>query len=287
MNFPVYMFFFMSGFFLKTPIDNKFAFYKKRLPKLVVPYLFYTFVYLGMSMVVSRRIDAKQIIFAVVFGTASTPLYYIVVLIYFTLLAPFLLEAIKSKKLSITIFALTPAFLLFAYAIRFTGTDVWNYLKYTPVWLSFYYLGMVVKEHKPPFNKSILFILLPVSFVAELASTTLLLNVDGFNAYTQLRFAGAFYSLILILLAFEYSKKTDSKDKRKWLAVIGDDSYAIYYMHCGFLMIFTKIIPFGENTILPLYQLAEMIFAILMCKLFVYIIRKVIKNENVRMIFGV
>lgn len=88
-NFPVNMFFFISGFFLK-PIDNKYAFYKKRLPKLVSPYLFYTFAYLGMSILGGRSISMRRIIYVLLLGTASTPLYYIVVLTYFTLLAPFL-----------------------------------------------------------------------------------------------------------------------------------------------------------------------------------------------------
>lgn len=285
-NFPVAMFFFMSGFFIK-PVDDVKAFYKKRLPKLIVPYLFYTVAYLGMSAVFGGSINVKRIILAVFLGTASTPLYYIVVLIYFTLLAPFLLKAVHSKKMSIFVFASTPAFLFFAYAIRFKGIDIWNYLKYTPVWLSFYYLGMVIKANKPICNKSVLWVLLPVSFITELASSLLLSNIEGFNSYTQLRFAGAFYSLVLILLAYEYSKKTEKDDNSKWLTVIGDDSYAIYYMHCVFLIVFTKVIPFDDNMILPLYQLGEIVFAILMCELVVSIIKKVIKNKKARMIFGV
>lgn len=283
-NFPVAMFFFMSGFFMK-PVDNILHFYKKRLPKLVVPYIFYTCAYLGISIVFSGNISVKRIVLAFFLGTASTPLYYIVVLTYFTLVAPFLLKAVKNKKMSIIILASTPTFLLFAYAIRFTGTDIWNYLKYTPVWLSFYYLGMIIKEHKPTFKKALLWILLLISFIIELASTALLLNVEGFNAYTQLRFAGVFYSLILILLAYEYSKDKDRSDKLKWLAVLGDDSYAIYYMHCAFLTIFVKAVKFNDNTVLPLYQLGEIVFSVLMCEIMICIIKNY--SKKIQMIFGV
>lgn len=146
---------------------------------------------------------------------------------------------------------------------------------------------MAIREYKPEFNKSVLWILLFASFMTELASTVLLSKIEDFNAYTQLRFAGAFYSFIMILLAYEYSKKTKKYDKCKWLAVIGDDSYAIYYMHCAFLMLFHRIIPFGDSTILPLYQLGQIVFAVLMCELVVFIIKKVITNNKGRMIFGV
>lgn len=286
LNFPVDMFFFMSGFFM-NPIDDLKAFYKKRLPKLVLPYLFYTIAYLGISAICGSEINSKRLLLAVFLGTASTPLYYIVVLTYFTILAPFLLKAVHSKKKSVIILASTPAFLSLAFIIRITGTDVWKYLKYTPVWISFYYLGMIVREYKPTFKKSVLWILLIVSFISELISTALLSNIKGFNAYTQLRFTGAFYSLILILLAYRYSKETYKNDKGRWLAVIGDDSYTIYYMHCAFLMLFDKVIPFDNNMILPLYQIGEIFFAVLMCELFVYIIKKAIKNIKLRMIFGV
>ena len=286
MNFPVNMFFFMSGFFMK-PVDDVKAFYKKRLPKLVIPYLFYTVAYLGMSAVFGNGISVKRIILAVFLGTASTPLYYIVVLTYFTLLAPFLLKTVQSKKNSIIIMASAPAFLLVAYAIRFAGTDIWNYLKYTPVWLSFYYLGMIIKAYKPAFNRTILWILLPVSFACELISTRILLKPFGVIAYSQMRFAGAFFSVIIILLAYEYSKKSDKNDKCKWLAVIGDDSYAIYYMHCAFLMVFTRVITFKDNSILPLYQFGEIIFAVLMCESAIFVIKKVFKSKKMRLIFGV
>lgn len=285
-NFPVDMFFFMSGFFMK-PVDDVKAFYKKRLPKLIVPYLFYTFAYLVMRFVFDGNLGCKKIIISIFFGTAVVPLYYIIVLMYFTLLAPLLQKALHNKGISIIIFLSTPVCILLAYAIRFIGTDIWIYLKYTPVWLSFYYLGMVIREYKPVFKKSVLWILLLVSFIIELVSTALLLNIEGFNAYTQLRFAGAFYSVIIILLVYEYSNKTDRKNSFKWLNLIGDDSYAIYYMHYAFMLLFPKIIPFSTNTIQLLYQLVEIGFAVSMCELIIFIIKKVIKNKKARLIFGV
>ncbi|MCR5021832.1 acyltransferase [Ruminococcus sp.] len=285
-NFPVDMFFFMSGFFMK-PVDDVKAFYKKRLPKLIVPYLFYTCAYLGLSIVFGSGVSVKEVIFAFIAGTASTPLYYIVVLTYFTLLAPFLMKAVNNKKLSIAVLCSTPTFIMVAWIIRFLGTDIWIYLKYTPVWLSFYYLGMYIKANKPSFNRKVLWMILPIAFVTELISTYILGNVSGFNAYTQLRFSGAFYALILILLAYEYSKEQHGKNNSKWLTRIGDDSYAIYYMHCASLMVFMRVIKFGDNTILPLYRLCELLFAVLICVVVIMLIRKIFKDERIRLLFGV
>ena len=84
-----------------------------------------------MTAIFGNGFNAKRILFAVFLGTASTPLYYIVVLTYFTLLAPFLLKVVHSRKMSIIIFASTPVFILFAYAVRFTGNDIWNYCNYS------------------------------------------------------------------------------------------------------------------------------------------------------------
>lgn len=285
-NFPVDMFFFMSGFFMK-PVDDVAAFYKKRLPKLIIPYLFYTCACLGMSMVFGNGVSIKGIVLAFVAGTASTPLYYIVVLTYFTLFAPFLIKWVDNKKISILVFCSTPAFIILAFIIRSSGTDIWNYLKYTPVWLSFYYLGMYIKSNKPSFNRKMLWMLLPVAFIFELFSTYILRNISGFNAYTQLRFAGAFYSLIIILIAYEYSKEKYCNMKVKWLTKIGDDSYAIYYMHCACLMVFTRLIKFEYIKILPIYRLLELLFAVLICEIAIFIIRKLFKSRKIQMIFGV
>lgn len=285
-NFPVDMFFFMSGFFMK-PVDDVKVFYKKRLPKLIIPYLFYTCAYLGIRFVFGNGLTFKGVILAFFMGTASTPLYYIVVLTYFTLLAPFLMKAVSNKKLSIVILGSTPVFLLLAFSIRLLGIDIWNYLKYTPVWLSFYYLGMYIKANKPTFNRKVLWAMLPISFVTELISTYLLGKVSGFNAYTQLRFSGAFYALILILLAYEYSKEKHSENNCKWFTIIGDDSYAIYYMHCACLMVFTRVIKFGDSTVLPLYRLCELLFAVLICEIVIIMIRKIFKDKRIRLIFGV
>lgn len=256
-NFPVDMFFFMSGFFMK-PVDDVAAFYKKRLPKLIIPYLFYTCAYLGMSVIFGNGVSVKGIIFAFVAGTASTPLYYIVVLVYFTLFAPFLIKWVDNNKVSILVFSSTLVFIILAFIIRASGTDIWIYLKYTPIWLSFYYLGMFIKSNKSSFNRKMFWTLLPVAFIFELFSTYILRNISGFNAYTQLRFAGAFYSLIIILLAYEYSKDKNSNMNVKWLTKIGDDSYAIYYMHCACLTVFTRLIKFECFKILPIYRLLEL-----------------------------
>ena len=269
------------------PVDDVAAFYKKRLPKLIIPYLFYTCAYLGMSVIFGNGVSVKGIIFAFVAGTASTPLYYIVVLTYFTLLAPFLMKAVDNRKVSVLIFSSTPAFLFLSFIIRLLGTDIWIYLKYTPVWLSFYYLGMYIKSNKPSINQKILWTLLPVVFTFELFSTYILRNISGFNAYTQLRFAGVFYSLIIILLAYEYSKDKNSNMNVKWLTKIGDDSYAIYYMHCACLMVFAKLIKFEYIKILPIYRLLELLFALFICEIAIIIIRKLFKSRIIQMIFGV
>ncbi len=237
---------------------SRFFFYKKRLPKLIIPYLFYTCAYLGISFVLGNGLTIKRVVFAFVMGTASTPLYYIVVLTYFTLLAPFLIKSVNNKKISIVILGTTPVLIMAAYVISFLGIDIWDYLKYTPVWLSFYFLGMYLKANKPKFNRKVLWVMLPIAFATELISTFIFGKIDGFNAYSQMRFSGAFYALILILLAYDYSKEDHSENSCKWLTKIGDDSYAIYYMHCACLTVFTRMIKFGDNTILPLYRLCEL-----------------------------
>jgi hypothetical protein len=68
---------------------------------------------------------------------------------------------------------------------------------------------------------------------------------------------------------------------------IGDDSYAIYYMHCACLMVFTRLMKFEYIKILPIYRLLELLFAVLICQIAIFIIRKLFKSRKIQMIFGV
>ena len=285
-NFPVYMFFFLSGYFLK-PIDNVKDFYRNRLSKLIPPYLFYTIVYyLGINVIKGQSISVKSIVSALFLGTAAPPLYYIVVLVYFTLLAPFLQKAVNNKPISFIILLSTPVFISISYVIQLMGTDVSKYLKYTPVWLSFYYVGMIFKVHRPVFKINNLWLLLVLSFVSELASTIALKHTE-LNEYSQLRFAAALYSIIIIMISYEYSHNRSLSDGCKLIVRLGDDSYAIYYMHFAFIVLFSAVIPFKTTYFLPLYQFGQLVFAVLMSEIAIVLIKKLIIHKKVRRLFGI
>ena len=285
-NFPVNIFFFMSGFFVK-PIDDNISYYKNRLPKLVLPYFLYSAAFMAIRIISGSTITVRTIISAVFLGTAATPLYYIVVLIYFTLLTPVLIKALNNRMLTVLVFLSTPICLLGSYILYFFGHDFWVYLKYSPVWLSFYFLGMFLKKNSVAFNKALLWILLPIAYISELASTFYLMRLNGFNAYTQLRFSGAFYSVVIALLLYEYSKKRHNAEKADLLSRLGDDSFGIFFMHCAFTRIFVNVIQFKEKMPLVLYEAAELVFAVVMCEIAIFVIRKIISNNKTRMIFGV
>ncbi len=283
-NFPVDIFFFMAGFFVK-PIDNNIAYYRKRLPKLVIPYVFYTCVYFAIRVISGSKVTIKSVIGAVFLGMASTPLYYIVVLVYFTLLTPLLFKALEKKALTVCVFLSTPICLAGGYILFYSGHDIWTYLRYTPVWLSFYFLGMYLRKRPVSFNKTVLWILLLVAFGTELASSYYLMGIEG-NTFSQMRFSGMFYGGVIALLIYEYSKEKHDVQKAGLLSHLGDNSYGIYFMHSIFTMIFVKLFPFTEDMILLMYEMCELVFAATLSDIIIIGLRKSIPDRKIRMVFG-
>ncbi|MBR6984302.1 MAG: acyltransferase [Ruminococcus sp.] len=286
-NFPVDVFFFISGFFVK-PVDNNVLYYKKRLPKLIFPYLFYSVIYLIVKFISKGSIGVKTIIGGLFLGTAAVPFYYIVVLVYFTLLTPYLQKCIHNKAISILIMSSTPVFIVISHLSKIYSIGIIDFgIKYSPIWLSFYYLGMLIKYYKPNFNKKALWILLGGSFLFELAGTIILMPIENFNAYTQLRFGGMFYAAAIVLLVYEYSKNEVRKESHKLLCRLGDDSYPMYYIHCLIISLYGKVIEYKDSMILPLYVFIQLAFSIFICEIIIITLKKIVTEKKMKIVLGI
>lgn len=89
-NFPVALFVFMAGYVVNIDKikNNTCAYLLKLGGQLLLPYLVWSVLYLAKDYVLNRNISIRHIIYSLCFGKASTPLYYIVVMVKLTLLMP-------------------------------------------------------------------------------------------------------------------------------------------------------------------------------------------------------
>ena len=284
-NFPVAIFFFVSGYFVRMPEPTAGAYLKKRLPRLLIPYVVYTVGYLLFSFLTGGELSVGRLLKAFLLGKAATPFYYIVVLTLFTLVTPLLMRCVRHRGKSIFILSLTPVFLLLYNVAPALGFDLDGIIRYTPVWIAFYYGGMLVNEYRPTVRCSDKLIVGGViaAFMLQLLESVF------FSTFGQIRLGGFLYAAALILLIYRYSD-TDWSNNRlmNWLGFIGDRSYGIFYLHCAVLTVVNIVLSrIGVDLFLPVLQLVQWTVAVAGSIGIIYLIRLVLPKKTASFVFGV
>ncbi|KRE44797.1 acyltransferase [Paenibacillus sp. Soil522] len=111
-KFAVPVFIFLSGFMLfYNYYDKPFTaktigqFYKKRMSKIIIPFLLFSFLYYGLTRLIQfgftdvqtfiGYFTTAEFLKTLVIGKTYTHLYFVVIIIQFYVLAPFMLYAVK------------------------------------------------------------------------------------------------------------------------------------------------------------------------------------------------
>lgn len=158
-RFAVPMFLILSGFLLfQSDLNAHFlprsAFYRKRFDKILLPYVIWTIFY---SLVLHYYFNGLQNLHMVLpdmvrhlfLGNGFTHLYFVVIIIQFYLLYPFIRNAFQKRPvlfLSVSfIVSLLCQSLLYLHAIKAIHLSPYYgqfYLIAFPVWLFYFFLGM-------------------------------------------------------------------------------------------------------------------------------------------------
>lgn len=240
-NFAVALFIFMAGYF--TKIDKTSLFYKKKiirlLPSLVIWDLIYIiFAYITKNNSISFIILVKDFIFSF----PGYHLYYLYVLFQLFIIAPILIKVWKSK------FKYIPLFVSFLYNIIiftfgfFFSKSIPLYQYWLFGWITYYYLGLIIKDIKLPKNKLLVFGVL--FFLIISISEGILVFVRNNELYSlatsQLAVFNTFYSLFICLLTYNLSKIFSNKIEKNILVKFGNYSFGIYLSHILILNIVKK-----------------------------------------------
>lgn len=288
-SFPVPAFFFMSGYFLNMS-GSIVGFYKKRFPRLIVPYIVYSCAYMVLSCLAGVNFSAWDIVKKILIGGAATPFYYIIVLLCFTIVSPYLYKCVSDSRSSCLIMLISPIILIASYIALAAGVDWWVYLKYSAIWLSFYYGGMLVRMYRPKIVLSHAIVLFFVSFFMQiLESVVLLKNLYFSVAYSQMRVSSFLYSASVIMIAYCYSEKeTKNTLLGKALIKIGDNSYPLFYMHSlGLIICNVFFSRMGISFPLPLAHIIQASVSLAVSAILIILIRVIIKSRSFRMVLGV
>jgi len=294
----------ISGFLFHHVFIDRFEFKKYIANKskyVLLPYLLASIIPILDKLFFDNNIpwltpslDSKGpivLVFYMLFsGKHFGPFWFIPMITLFYLLAP-ILRKVNTKKFYIFIFPIIFAVGLFTYQFGYYSTIVDSFIFYLPIYL----FGMLLSEYRLTLFKhqrwvfSILILLYVGITVLELMQILTTPKLVGFHtldaAYFIFNPAKLRFMILAVILLIAFHRLEFVKFK--FLRVLGDYSFGIYFVHLFFIIIFQKTVQFYQlelpkNLIL---FLVLSFFTVSASILFVWIIKIIFKDKS-RLIIG-
>lgn len=262
-NFGVATFLFLSGYLTNVSKINTKQFYKKRILRVLIPYIIWTILYTTVGFFGSGGIDIKKYFINLLTTGAAPTLYYIFVYIQFVLLTP-LLGKLLHKEWWWLGLLVSPLALIIRYYWLFSGVTPNKYISAIwgvccLGWFLFYYLGLyfgnMAKDKK--YNIAKLVSVYLVAIAIQILEGYGWYKLGETNCGTQLKLSALLTNSIFVLIAYYYISNKNIKGKNKFLIIIGDYSFGIYLAHIMIIMVLNKLwfwvnIPFIIQAIIVL-----------------------------------
>ena len=278
-NVAVPLFLAISGFFigLKKFESNYqiITFWKKQIPKVYIPTLFWSIPYLTLALYHQQSLLKNILVFLL---CGYSIYYFIALIIQCYLLLPFIQKKMLNYAMGGVILSLS---LICVAVISYTSITRFPLIVFAGpviVWLIFFWIGVFLSRRERDYKIGKIFIGVLLSFVLMLIETKYRHEATG-GGY-GIKPSSFIFSFLMILLLF--SKRIEHKyvkDKviNKALIVVGDDSFSIYLIHC-----FVITIVFHFVTISNWIVRWTIVVAITM--LFICLVRKVLPNKCLKII---
>lgn len=232
-NFGVAIFIFLSGFLTKIENDNWISFYKKRITRVIIPYVIWTLIY----SLINNAFSVRNILKNLITTKSASILYYIFVYIQFTLLTPLIGKLAKSKfnwigwlitPFSLIIFVYFP--LIKNIQLNYKISLLWSVCCLG--WFTFYYLGLLLGNNiiDKKFNVIFLSIILILSIFLQIFEARIWFRNGNYSCGSQLKITTIITNTIITLLSYLFI--TMKKDfNNKFLTLIGDLSFGMFFFH--------------------------------------------------------
>ena len=259
-NFAVALFLFLSGYLTKTENDNWFDFFKKRIIRVIIPYIIWSILY-SLANSLASGFDLKEIIVDLITTKSTGTLYYIYVYIQFVLLTPVLGKIAKSKY-RWTIWLIAPiSIIIFKYCSLLSGEPLNKFISvFWDVsclgWMSYYYLGLLLgnKIIEKKFNTRKLCILYAISIPLQMLEGYGWLLLGDTNCGTQLKITSLITNILFLLISYQFIISDKLNLKNKLLIYIGNCSFGIYLSHIMVMNVLKQIdfylaLPYFINSI--------------------------------------
>jgi surface polysaccharide O-acyltransferase-like enzyme len=279
LNFAVPVLFFMSGYWsskeqISSLSDYK-TFLRRRLPRILVPYLFWSLVLIGYSAVVTGQVSGYVTIIKLLTGGASMGYYFIVVLAQLYILTPVLMHL--NRKLGWYGLMLVLIFNMASFLALYLSR-VFNYIAHIPAvlpfytWIIYYEAGLFMAgryEEAHTTSKTRFYILPALLFSLLVSILEAGVMSSKYNNPDMASFAGKYSSFLYsacVILCFIFGREYFGR-MPKLLSTIGYYSLGIYLVHMivlsGVVEVFRNITAISSFQ--PLYQLILVVITLSIC----------------------
>lgn len=288
--FAVPLFIFISGFVLvytykDQPLNKRtiLTYYRKRMTNIVVPYFLFSLFYFMLhykSGAYSAFTSLKMFTFQLLTGSAHSHLYFMVVIIQFYLLFPFLLLLLRNKRLNWHMLWIGAAL---QWSYYYLNREIIVHMKWLPdafhrtgsfflSYLAFFMLGAVIASRFDTFRiwfsanpesgkRSAALWILPSSLWAALGFYYVHINYNGI-VYKKWADSVVFqatwfcFTLLSALIIFRLSKWIYNVFPSRVLYLftqLGASSFGVYFIHPAILMFYRKLTASEDPYLYHLY----------------------------------
>ena len=276
-NYAVALFIFLSGYLTNIDISDKKNFMKKRIIKVIVPYMIWSIIFSVPSKFEHFGLNLLT-------GRCCGIYYYIFVYVQFVILTPLISRLIKSQYAWIG-WLITPiSTLIFRYIFKYMGLTIlstnFNYFFFA--WFIYYYMGLYMGNDifKPIKKEYMYWLLYLFSIILSITEGFIWYKAGDFDlATTQLRLTSIITSSIFITICYFYIRNGNTQNAiSKFFVCVGNYSFGIYLSHILIISIFKRTI--GNANIFPINAIIVLLVTAGLC----YCGKKILKKYS--WIFG-
>lgn len=254
MNFSVGLFLFLSGMLSNAEKWNP----KKRIMKVVIPYIIWTLVYVVLFNIKTPTSIPIAYLKGLISGKSSAIMYYIFVYCEFTLLMP-LIDVLAKSKYKYLGFAIAPIEIILMRLIPLIAgyqmnTMIAGIMSISCLgWFTYYYLGYLLGNNiiQIKISTKLLGLLWLCSIVLQMLEGYWYLSMGVTNCGTQLKLSSILTGVLFVMLAFRFIN-SEKKSHIKILHILGDYSFGIYFSHLAIMFVLSKIPYYVQFIIFPL-----------------------------------
>ncbi len=266
-NFAVATFLFLSGFLTKKDNHNWGHFYKKRILRVIIPYVIWT----GLYTLALRNFD--KFLPNLLTANITFHMYFIFVYIQFVILTPILGKLATSKYQFIGWLVAPISVIVFKYYWLLSGQQlnpqvalIWN--DSCLGWFTFYYLGLILGNNilEKKYSLRLLAFLYIASIIIQMAEGYVWLSLGEENCGTQIKLSSLLTSSLFLLMVYTILKNNVLfETKNKLLRMIGDYSFGIYLCHIMVKSLLNHYLPIYQSIPYPINSFIVVLLSLLCC----------------------